>query len=1104
MKPSFQGLFEQEIESLSLRDEARSHLVEIVSPDATAEPWAKYVSQDLVGLAFSGGGIRSATFNLGLLTGLQRLGLLKMFHYLSTVSGGGYVGGWWTAWLHRQQNQHKGDRVFPEASTAIDADASSDATTPPEPEEIRHLREFSNFLVPRLGFFEVEFWKAVVSVLNGLVPSMLAAAVVILIAMLLWLAPAWLLLGGNRTHSLWTMGGGLVLWFGILEIWWRKGQKADRGDFGSVTYGLGAAIAVALAVSGWFGVLTFWSDAHSPRLTLPSSTQPFVFNRGLLLPAGCWLALVGVLTIVIRLPLATLSGRVGQAMQAAFDRVLGRLIAGSVIWGAGAAIWELGGWLSTGLPWTALGGLAGTGSSAGIFLILRKLLQKTAHASPRPAWLEAIKPFLPQLAAYFTLVLVACLGVVLLLFLNPGERLGIILALLGLILVYLVMIVHPERVGLHEFYRQRICRAYLGASNPGGDPTLRASRNRQTEERLNDDILLADLKLQDGQESPGGPLHLICCAANELSSDPLPTLARGARSAVLSQHGLSIGDRWISHDRLEGITLSAALTASAAAFNPNMGSLSMRLGKAVTFLTAALNLRLGLWVREKRDRLQEWPGLFFFREMFGLTEIRLSHPVRVHLSDGAHFENLALYELIRRHCRYILLSDCGADPQVAFDDFANAQRRVREDFGVELEIDLRPLQPGPDGCSAQHMVVGTIHYDGPNGVDKGVLLYFKPSLTGDEPGDIQQYKVRNPEFPHESTGDQFYDEAQWESYRRLGEHAARSALRFVERLNLSRLSPHQFFSQARWEWYPTPAGLPQSLLQMTDRYIELEGRLAREAPTVLVAEVFPELARLSEALEPAAPTLDEARQSVHALLQVLQLMEDVWVGCSLETHANHPLNLGWVNLFQRWVQSPTFQMWWPVLRPLYSAGLRRFVQDIFGVHSLRLLPPPQTFCFEDPNQHCPPELLKALPGSSSAGQGKTPRLAWFSIDLIYSKDSLRESYRIDVGVARVWMDGRSAGWHHDEFWVIPGLWGGGIGGRFLDDLCQGLAAMGIETFEVTLPADGVPSDAGSRQARVDLMEFYKGAGFHLLPTSPKQPAVLSRRVSSVGSAPLPK
>src|SRR6185369_2195703 len=99
-------------------------------------------------------------------------------------------------------------------------------------------------------------------------------------------------------------------------------------------------------------------------------------------------------------------------------------------------------------------------------------------------------------------------------------------------------------------------------------------------------------------------------------------------------------------------------------------------------------------------------------------------------------------------------------------------RRVREDFGVEIEIDLAPLRQDERGFAKQHAVTGTLHFDGLDGTDKGTLLYFKPVLTGDEPADVLEYRAQNPTFPHEGTGDQFYDEAQWESYRRLGQHSA--------------------------------------------------------------------------------------------------------------------------------------------------------------------------------------------------------------------------------------------------------------------------------------------------------------------------------------------
>src|SRR5262249_20164839 len=149
-----------------------------------------------------------------------------------------------------------------------------------------------------------------------------------------------------------------------------------------------------------------------------------------------------------------------------------------------------------------------------------------------------------------------------------------VVAVSGAIIVLAVLLFDPARVGMHEFYRTKISRCYLGASNPGP-----AESNRQIIERHDDDLQLEDL----GKVPK--PIHVICAAANDISGDALGTLYRGARSAVLSGNGISIGDKTRSLDKLR---VSAALTASAAAFNSQMGRLSMDLGPAVTFLMSAL------------------------------------------------------------------------------------------------------------------------------------------------------------------------------------------------------------------------------------------------------------------------------------------------------------------------------------------------------------------------------------------------------------------------------------------------------------------------------------------------------------------------------------
>jgi hypothetical protein len=155
-------------------------------PGPAGEPWVSYISVDRVGLAFSGGGIRSATFNLGILKALQELGVLKYVDYLSTVSGGGYIGVWWTAWRARWGGATK---EFPVAHCADGAEQKTyDEKLNREPEEVRHLREFSNFLSPRIGFFQSEMWNAVMAVVSAILPAILTASSVLALAFLLWLA----------------------------------------------------------------------------------------------------------------------------------------------------------------------------------------------------------------------------------------------------------------------------------------------------------------------------------------------------------------------------------------------------------------------------------------------------------------------------------------------------------------------------------------------------------------------------------------------------------------------------------------------------------------------------------------------------------------------------------------------------------------------------------------------------------------------------------------------------------------------------------------------------------------------------------------------------
>ncbi|WP_200898758.1 patatin-like phospholipase family protein [Candidatus Rhodobacter oscarellae] len=154
----------------------------------------------------------------------------------------------------------------------------------------------------------------------------------------------------------------------------------------------------------------------------------------------------------------------------------------------------------------------------------------------------------------------------------------------------------------------------------------------------------------------------------------------------------------------------------------------------------------------------------------------------VNLSDGGHIENLATIELLRRRCRIIFVGDGEADPSMHFNGLATLIRFARIDLGIDIDINVDPIRLRRRmKQSRSHFAVGRIKYpkDPANNITEhefGHLVYMKSSFTGDEDEVIKEYRDRNPAFPHESTADQLFDEGQFEAYRALGEHIARSTL----------------------------------------------------------------------------------------------------------------------------------------------------------------------------------------------------------------------------------------------------------------------------------------------------------------------------------------
>jgi hypothetical protein len=387
---------------------------------------------------------------------------------------------------------------------------------------------------------------------------------------------------------------------------------------------------------------------------------------------------------------------------------------------------------------------------------------------------------------------------------DHAAFLSVSLAVFGACLTALLVLaarVDINEFSLNAFYRNRLVRCYLGATR-----FREGERNPQKFTGFDgaDDVALAKLierippleECKPDGEAPAiarrlyGPLHIVNCALNLGGSGDLALHTR--HSAVFTLSPLYSGSRYRSREQtgkatelgyvkteaygglLGAPTLGQAIAVSGAAASPNMG---YHTSPVVAFLLTLFNVRLGWWFPNPR-----WPEIatptprfslrYLFAELFGGASDKSKF---VMISDGGHFENLAAYELVRRQCRFIIISDGECDSMLAFEGLGSLIRMCEVDFGAKITLDVADIRAtGTPGWSGKRWAVGRIEY-GP-GIPDGTLIYLKASMTGKEDTAIRQYKSAHAAFPHETTGDQFYGEDQFESYRRLGRELAADAL----------------------------------------------------------------------------------------------------------------------------------------------------------------------------------------------------------------------------------------------------------------------------------------------------------------------------------------
>lgn len=380
----------------------------------------------------------------------------------------------------------------------------------------------------------------------------------------------------------------------------------------------------------------------------------------------------------------------------------------------------------------------------------------------------------------------------------PGSLAPVILiAALSLICLLFAWRVDVNAFSMHNFYKNRLVRCYLGASR------ARAHRapNAFTGFDLEDDVRLfrfqcadksqpGDMRI-DCQPSYTGPFPIVNTTLNVTQGQDLGVQERKAESFVftplwsgfdysrrqatvkktsLSEYGYRETAQFGDPDNC-GVFLGTAMAISGAAFNSNAG---FHTSPTLAFLLTVFGVRLGWWAGNPRFK-DKWTlpspkiGLLYLTKELTANTGTDSHFVL--LSDGGHFENMGLYELIRRRCRYIILSDAEEDEKFKLEGIGGAIRKCRVDFGAVIDLNLEALQPlGDPGVSRLHYSLGTVLYPGEK--ECGKLVYIKSSVTGDEPVDVIEFRKRHKEFPHTSTADQFFDESHFESYRALGQHIA--------------------------------------------------------------------------------------------------------------------------------------------------------------------------------------------------------------------------------------------------------------------------------------------------------------------------------------------
>jgi len=684
-----------------------------------------------VGIALSGGGIRSAAFNLGALQALQEKGLLDRADYLAAVSGGNYV----ASALAISSAYLDDDHVASHTDGRLTAERGRPTWGRNSPEE-KYLRQNTDYLAPR-GAGRI--WLTV-SIVYGFVLNYLPF---LLCAFVIGRVCGWILtLAGPPVRA--GVLGGLLL--------------PPAPVFASLVGAGGACLAavVALVTIRRFNEDRYGSRDYA-RSRLEDLAARFVVAMGLtgvclLLPALA--SLYGMLS---RFVLSTVfSQRDPFAAGPARPLIAVLWLLASLV--AAAIALALSRRLRARRLMLVLSSLAGAG------LLLVPLLAALHYALDRDCW--------------------------------SGGDLLVVAVAVGVVL-FMALFVHNRRYSMHLFYRERLNRAFAlrRGTNPSGQVVAEPMPFAEP-------LYFSKIGQMRAAKGRERPRLIVCCSVN-LTTDEVP-VGRFAESFTFEHDWcgspLFRYQRTCRYEEEYGspgvrLTLPSIMAVSGAALSPLMGRFTY---PPLRLLMALTNVRLGVWIKNPlhpswqagkkapnnrlarlgvrlRDGWREPGALYVLREALGGT--KSSHRF-IYLTDGGHWENLGLVELLRRRCTHVLCFDASWDQAGSGLDIGRAIAMARSELGVEVDVNPDGIVAGKDGWSDDVAVRGEIRYPGDS---TAILVYAKAVLTRQSNWDLRAFKSRDNRFPHHSARQQIFTDEQFEAYRHLGYKAG---LRTFDLLNL--------------------------------------------------------------------------------------------------------------------------------------------------------------------------------------------------------------------------------------------------------------------------------------------------------------------------------